>query len=376
MSSLSPSNGAGGGSPNRTPTKRTQSTYPGNGSPCKRRLDTGPVTSPEDAAVNRSLEANHVVTSPPPPLTTPAKADLKRRRRVHTEGSGLAPRIFRACGTLPSASEATASEYLKFDTMALDAIEEFLIKYGDGKQIANEDNDQEFKCVSQEETLLVNLMTSPKDRVLIQIMDARIADMAAKIPLSVRADEMVEIESSQVTQQIYHTGKKSVANYDIRAQKFMTKITNMYLISDMIMMPFCFDNNWLLVVVNAKKREIQVLNPASLPEGSEEDRQLLNAIHNLVKGLHFHLEVGSVLRTRKYNKWPDTDVKQWPIVYIEGLPQQTDTTSNGLFVLKYIEHWDGNRLGKKFNQAMIDSFRRKLVYILYNSSLNLVKPQT
>ncbi|TVU26540.1 hypothetical protein EJB05_29092, partial [Eragrostis curvula] len=179
--------------------------------------------------------------------------------------------------------------------MALDAIDEFLIKYGDGKQIANEDNDREFKCVSQEETLLVNLMTSPKDRVLIQVGDEKFFSTA-----------------------------------------FINRTLNV---------PYDYDS-------------------------------IEKIIDNKVKGLHFHLEVGSVLRTRKYNKWPDTDVKQWPIIYIEGLPQQTDTTSDGLFVLKYIEHWDGNRLVKKFNQAMIDSFRRKLVCILYNSSLNLVKPQT
>ncbi|TVU43558.1 hypothetical protein EJB05_10037 [Eragrostis curvula] len=139
------------------------------------------------------------------------------------------------------------------------------------------------------------------------------------------------------------------------------------------MMPFCFDNNWVLVVVNANKKEIQVLNPLCPGAGSEEDLQLLKAIQNLVKGLDFHLEVGSQTHTMKTNRWTDMKVKTWPIVTIQGLPQQHDTTSDGLFVLKYIEHWDGDRLTKNFNQAMIDSFRRKLICILFNSSENVVK---
>ncbi|TVU30431.1 hypothetical protein EJB05_22055, partial [Eragrostis curvula] len=88
-------------------------------------------------------------------------APNQRRRRINPVGLSLPQRIFRGCGpTPPSPSEAKASEYHKFDTMALDKMEEFLIRHVDAKEIVDEDNDQEFRCLSRESTLLCNLFTT------------------------------------------------------------------------------------------------------------------------------------------------------------------------------------------------------------------------
>jgi len=50
--------------------------------------------------------------------------------------------------------------------------------------------------------------------------------------------------------------------------------------------------------------------------------------------------------------------------------QQEDQTSSGLFMLKYMEHWNGKSLEKKFTQNLINEFRKKLAAMLVNSPHN------
>ncbi|TVU38949.1 hypothetical protein EJB05_12346, partial [Eragrostis curvula] len=68
------------------------------------------------------------MASPSTPATEAAteSSPSSRRRRVDTE---VPERIFRACGTPPCPAEARASEYLRFDAMALEDSEEFLKKF-------------------------------------------------------------------------------------------------------------------------------------------------------------------------------------------------------------------------------------------------------
>jgi hypothetical protein len=75
-------------------------------------------------------------------------------------------------------------------------------------------------------------------------------------------------------------------------------------------------------------------------------------------------------KIKSYYLWKDIDVKAWDIDMLVGLPQQEDRTSSGLFMLKYMELWDGYRLQKGFSQNLIDGFRPKLAAILVNSYSN------
>ncbi|XP_062209030.1 ubiquitin-like-specific protease 1A [Phragmites australis] len=114
-----------------------------------------------------------------------------------------------------------------------------------------------------------------------------------------------------------------------------------------IFLPMYLYHHWLLVVVNAENRQVQGFE-RYMKHLPDEDRN-------------------------DYKWWKDLDVTSWDINTLQGLPHQEDSTSCGLFVLKFMEHWNGNRLQKDFNQELIDRFRRKLAAILVKSTLNEVK---
>jgi hypothetical protein len=79
---------------------------------------------------------------------------------------------------------------------------------------------------------------------------------------------------------------------------------------------------------------------------------------------------------KSYFSWPDTYVISWTINIVLGLPQQLDKTTDGLFMLKFIECWNGSRITKTFTQSLIDDFRQKIVALLVNSSINEYKEAT
>jgi hypothetical protein len=91
-----------------------------------------------------------------------------------------------------------------------------------------------------------------------------------------------------------------------------------------------------------------------------------------MKGLEHHLKLVPE-EEKEYTTWNDLEVTSWTVNTLQGLPQQEDKTSDALFMLKFIEHWHGDRITKKFTQAFIDGFRHKLAALLFNSSLNEYK---
>ncbi|PVH39256.1 hypothetical protein PAHAL_5G464900 [Panicum hallii] len=97
----------------------------------------------------------------------------------------------------------------------------------------------------------------------------------------------------------------------------------------------------------------------------------LNYVKNhMVAGLKCYFDHIDADVKKEYSWWIDFKLNIWDIDMVEELPQQDDRTSSGLFVLKYMEHWNGKRLEKGFTQNLIDQFRKKLAAILVNSPLN------
>ncbi|RCV30760.1 hypothetical protein SETIT_6G121100v2 [Setaria italica] len=117
-------------------------------------------------------------------------------------------------------------------------------------------------------------------------------------------------------------------------------------LDDKVFLPMRVQTHWFLVVVNAYLRTVQV------------------------EGLHCYLEIIQTDEKVDYHRWKDFNVRTWDIDMLGGLPQQDDRTSSGLFMLKYMEHWNGYRLQKGFTQNLIDEFRSKLAAILVNSVFN------
>ncbi|BAS72441.1 Os01g0519600 [Oryza sativa Japonica Group] len=64
-----------------------------------------------------------------------------------------------------------------------------------------------------------------------------------------------------------------------------------------------------------------------------------------------------------YPTWTDFNVTNWDIS-IRYLARKKDRTSSGLFIIKFIEYWNGED---------IDEYRRKIAAILYNSPSNKIQ---
>ncbi|TVU46052.1 hypothetical protein EJB05_05570 [Eragrostis curvula] len=54
---------------------------------------------------------------------------------------------------------------------------------------------------------------------------------------------------------------------------------------------------------------------------------------------------------------------------------QTDSSSCGLFMLKYIECWTGTNLCPYFTQGDIDNFRKKITVLLVDSKHNKIRKE-
>ncbi|KAL6842457.1 hypothetical protein ACP4OV_027692 [Aristida adscensionis] len=123
-----------------------------------------------------------------------------------------------------------------------------------------------------------------------------------------------------------------------------------FLDHDMVFIPFLFDNHWILVVTNFVKAELQVLD--SNPRYG------------------YKRVLSKLLRDRK-GRVP-LDITKWKIHIIKRLPRQTDGTSCGIFMLKYMQLWNGTRLLEKFSKDDIASIREEIAVELVFSELNTV----
>ncbi|KAL6598057.1 hypothetical protein ACP70R_046478 [Stipagrostis hirtigluma subsp. patula] len=130
---------------------------------------------------------------------------------------------------------------------------------------------------------------------------------------------------------------------------------------DMVLMPMCInDDHWILVAINAKQQTIQILNSLG-----NTDTQLLRLT---LTGLESYLqEAAKQIRS----KWKDLRVASWPFEQVQ-CPQQTDTSSCGLFMLMFMRYWTGTRLSIEFTQEDIYNFRSKLPVLLVDSKLNKI----
>ncbi|XP_066374655.1 putative ubiquitin-like-specific protease 1B [Miscanthus floridulus] len=132
-----------------------------------------------------------------------------------------------------------------------------------------------------------------------------------------------------------------------------------YLKHDMVFLSINVTNtHWYLAVINAVKREVQVLD--SLGE-------MFGCRARLRKQIDFILEDTGP----KEHKWLDVEVDTWPVreIFRRKL-LQTDGFSCGLFLINFMEYWTGNDLSDEFNRDDMKEFRLKLAAILLLLELN------
>nr|XP_051205699.1 uncharacterized protein LOC127319751 isoform X2 [Lolium perenne] len=151
----------------------------------------------------------------------------------------------------------------------------------------------------------------------------------------------------------------------------LTTVVKNYLDHDMIHLPINIKNShWYLASVNFDKSEIQV-HDSLCWKHSRADLILT------LKGLQYHLNIlkgQEVLSDR--HKWKDIDFTKWKITEQLQNPIQKDSSSCGLFLLKFMEYWTGHTLSHPITQEIITSFRFKLAAVLLCWKNNRAPPTT
>ncbi|KAL6640111.1 hypothetical protein ACP70R_022421 [Stipagrostis hirtigluma subsp. patula] len=146
------------------------------------------------------------------------------------------------------------------------------------------------------------------------------------------------------------------------SQQELQDTGNNFLQHDMVFIPFLYEKHWFLVVINFHKGEYQVLD--SRPRHGGYKR----ALSKLRQGVE---ECIFAAQANGNKKGGDIlDITKWPIRIIKRLPRQTDGTSCGMFMLKYMQLWNGKKLLENFSQDNIASIKEEIAVDLVFSELN------
>ncbi|AQK78898.1 hypothetical protein ZEAMMB73_Zm00001d035351 [Zea mays] len=135
----------------------------------------------------------------------------------------------------------------------------------------------------------------------------------------------------------------------------------LYLQHDMVFIPINIrELHWYLVVLNAKRREIQILDSLGSSLGHKDLDCVLKGLQKQIDGVSHYMKL-------KDHNWPDLQVAYWPWKLIEFKDaKQTDSSSCGLFLLNYMEYWTGVELSDNFTQVYQKSYH---IHI-YNDMIN------
>ncbi|KAF2933242.1 hypothetical protein DAI22_04g067200 [Oryza sativa Japonica Group] len=168
-----------------------------------------------------------------------------------------------------------------------------------------------------------------------------------------RAEGMVFLEKPLITKLLQRDGEHYVSK-DIIDRAMAKATANRYLKHDMIFLPMNIkEKHWYLAVIHAKRRIMQVLD--SRANSSTQRKELRKVLERLQQ----YFQLLEPEEKHIATQWPDHNITSW-----ENLPLQGDLVLCGLFVLKNMEHWQGNRLSKEYTHEDIKYFRRKLAAIL------------
>ncbi|KAL6905923.1 hypothetical protein ACP4OV_003524 [Aristida adscensionis] len=247
---------------------------------------------------------------------------------------------------------------------------------------------EEFRITEEETPTIQYIESAPSNKILVNIEDItstkqRLQEIKRKSEwldgdeiaayiyclrqhghLSTRAGGQTYLETPMVGQFLRYIGEALRENRELNFSAWVLNRLKPYMTHDMVFLPVNPDGHWYLAVVNAKLRTIQVLDSLFLNHNN------CKALGDTLVGLQRYLDR---IPLQDGFKWTDHNVTDWPITEIFTTPMQTDSSSCGLFTLKYMEFWTGTRLSPHFTQIDIDYFRQKLPVLLVDSKLNKVK---
>ncbi|TVU42602.1 hypothetical protein EJB05_09020, partial [Eragrostis curvula] len=134
---------------------------------------------------------------------------------------------------------------------------------------------------------------------------------------------------------------------------------------DLVFFPLIVTNgahrHWIVAAMCTTKMEFQVLDSAW------NLQRYRRTVESLVQGI---AQMTSMARIA-YPSLPN-DVASWTIKEIKNVPKQTDRCSCGVFIIKYMQCWNGTKMQPYFTQEDINMLRKKMVPELIFSQSNEV----
>ncbi|XBI69870.1 hypothetical protein VPH35_064496 [Triticum aestivum] len=119
------------------------------------------------------------------------------------------------------------------------------------------------------------------------------------------------------------------------------------------------ENHWITVLMHNKKKEFQVLNSTG-----KCSKRVLAKIAKLRAEIAIDTkEVNALIETDHH------DVSSWPIREY-NMPSQKDGVSCGLFVVKCVQHWDGDGWAFEFDQDEVNASRGRILAEILFSECN------
>uniref|UniRef100_A0A0E0FHV5 Ubiquitin-like protease family profile domain-containing protein n=1 Tax=Oryza nivara TaxID=4536 RepID=A0A0E0FHV5_ORYNI len=125
----------------------------------------------------------------------------------------------------------------------------------------------------------------------------------------------------------------------------------------MVFVPFnVMTSHWSLLVVNSLKKEIQILNSAVSMTSLRDEEKEERIVTNLQLCIERAVEGGLVTLIEPIN------ITLWKKQYYTDIPQQMDCRSCGVYLIKYMLEWDGDKMLHQFTQEaeFLSKFERDI----------------
>ncbi|KAF8399050.1 hypothetical protein HHK36_014916 [Tetracentron sinense] len=118
--------------------------------------------------------------------------------------------------------------------------------------------------------------------------------------------------------------------------------------------------HWYLVEVDLLRRKVTILD-SMRPRRTEK---IALEICTPLAGLEYVFEGKQLEGGHSYN------FRDWDCEYEKSVPQQQNSTDCGIFMIGYIEYWNGQPNSISFNEGDIEAYRDKIAVSLLLSPLN------
>ncbi|KAM0928107.1 hypothetical protein ACQ4PT_002274 [Festuca glaucescens] len=139
------------------------------------------------------------------------------------------------------------------------------------------------------------------------------------------------------------------------------RVLEEYTMREKIYFPLNIGNtHWMTIVMHMPKQEFQVLDSLYPIDLTLETVEALRR------------QIGQDMQVANETGGNYPDVTNWPILEYD-MPQQRDGNSCGLFVIEFMEHWDGDRMSAEISQVKIDARRRHVVTEMMLSPSNTLE---